>query len=220
MIRAVRPAAAPRSLAAGRSWRGKDVREALYAAFRGKCYLCERALARGEFEVDHRRPRAAFPEAEFVWPNLFASCRGCNGGRPERYPDGSTRQYPEAADLLDPTADDVEARLSQRYDAMEGRIRFDATSPADLAGAYTAFELDQLHNARNVRAADLRDAVRHHIVRVLTEARAYERLLHTRPAGDAELVDATSRLRRLVSRDAPFTALARSVVPDLAHLFD
>ncbi len=32
--------------------------------------------------------------------------------------------------------------------------------------------------------------------------------------------EATSRQRRLLRRDAPFTALTRRVVPDLAHLFD
>ncbi len=220
MIRASRPATVPRSLASQRSWKGKDVRDALYEGFRGKCYLCERAVTRGGFEVDHRRPRAAFPEAEYVWTNLFASCRDCNGARPKRFPDGSTRQYPVAADLLDPTVDDVELRLAQRYDAMEGQIRFDAAAPDDLSGVYTAFELEQLHNGKSARAADLRDAVHRFIVRVLAEARAYERLRRDREPEDAEVVEATSRLRRLLSRDAPFTALTRSVVPDLAHLFD
>lgn len=220
MIRASRTATPPRSLASQRSWKGKDVCDALYEAFRAKCYLCERAVTRGGFEVDHRRPRAAFPGATFVWANLFASCRSCNGARPKRYPDGSTRQYPVAADLLDPAVDDVEARLAQRYDAMEGQIRFDAAAPGDMPGAYTAFELEHLHNGRSVRAADLRDAVHRFIVRVLAEARAYERLRRDRASEDAEVVEATSRLRRLLSRDAPFTALTRSVVPDLAHLFD
>ncbi len=220
MIRARRSQPVPATLSKGKSWRGKDVCDALYEDFCGKCYLCERALTRGYFEVDHRRPQGAFAEHRFSWDNLFPACRGCNGGRPTSYPDGSTRQYPETADLLDPTADDVEALLSQTYDLRDNQIRFDARSPRDLSAAFTAHELEHLHNARTARAEDLRSAIYQWLVRVLHAKAEYYRLRDRREAAEAELNEATSVLRRLLSRRAPFTALTRSVVADLAHLFD
>lgn len=221
MIRAKRSAGAPLSLASKKKYNGVEVQRRLFNDFHGKCYLCEAVITVGKMEVDHRRPRASFPLLEFNWDNLFPACRSCNGGRPENFPDGSTRQYPTAAPLLDPAVDDVEARLVQRYDLPGNKIRFFAASPADQEAAFTAFELECLHNGRKPRAADLRDAVQKHLIDVLWRLNRYIELRSVMGPVGQELISLEDELRRLVSRDAPFTALVRSVVGNwLTHLFD
>lgn len=213
MINAKRSVVPPPSLAAGKRYNARDVIEALLRDFRGKCYLCEIPLSVRQQSVDHRKPKAGFPDLEFAWANLFPSCRDCNERRPA---------FP-AEGLLDPATDDVESRLCQsmQRDTFAGidTPAFEARDPRDLCAAATARELYHIHNSKSVKAAELRAAINERIDEIL------ERLLELQRHGNttrgpvrAALEDP---LRVDFSRRSPFTALVRSRLgAGFEHLFD
>lgn len=213
MINARRSADAPRSLAAGTKYNAPDVVDTLLRDFLGKCYLCEIRISVREHSVDHRRPKARFPDLTYAWSNLFPSCRDCNERRPAFPPEG----------LLDPTCDDVEARLAQttQADARHNSEapRFAAIDPADTFAVATAQELNCLHNGKSVKAAELRAAINQRIDEIL------ERVLEFRAHGSATRGPVRAAweepLRLDFSRRAPFTALVRGRLgAGLEHLYD
>ncbi len=212
MINAVRSAEAPPSLAAGK-YNAPDVVEALLRDFRGKCYLCETRLWARTHSVDHRKPKSVFPMLEFAWTNLFPSCRDCNERRPKKK---------RTNELLDPTADNVEARIEQSMrsgDAGKPEAPwFAARDPADVAAMATARELDHLHNSKSMKAADLRDAINAQINDAIARIIDYQRSAPTQgPARTA----VEEPLRDIFSRRAPFTALVRGRLgAGLEYLFD
>jgi hypothetical protein len=114
MIDVHRPAESPASLARGKSYKDKDVLEALHDAFLGKCYLCETEIEVGTFEVDHRKPRgdARFSHLEFTWMNLYPACKmhSCN-----QRGDGRVAQ-PFGFALTDPGVRLSRTRLLPRID--------------------------------------------------------------------------------------------------------
>lgn len=219
MIDIERSALAPASLARGTSCTERDVREALHRDFFGKCYLCERKLSLGDVHVEHRRPRAQWPEGTYHWPNLFPACAFCNGRR--------ARTYPEVG-LLSP-GDGVERRIVQLAEvdrtgtAIE--CEFVAADPNDERAKVTAEELQRLHSggrARSHRARfatrDLLDTIHDHFLERVHPVELQVRRARKRGQLDA---DAETRLRAALSRRAPFTMLVRSLVhPGLHDLFD
>ena len=213
MINAVRSADAPPSLAAGKKYNAPDVVDALRRDFLGKCYLCESPLSIRQHSVDHRRPRAKFPELEFVWTNLFPSCRDCNERRPAYPPEG----------LLDPTTDDVDARLSQTLRRDEGGTTdmpvFRPLEPGDACAAATARELHRLHNSGSVKAAELRAAINDRIDEILERLLEFQR--HAGTTRGPVRAALEHPLRGDFSRRSPFTALVRSRLgAGFEHLFD
>jgi hypothetical protein len=213
VINAVRSPVAPPSLAAGTKYNGRDVVDTLLRDFLGKCYLCEIHITVREHSVDHRRPRAQFPELVCAWANLFPSCRDCNERRP-KIPSGG---------LLDPTRDDVEARLAQTTQVNAGGTAevpwFAAREPADALAVATAAELNHLHNSRSVKAAELRSAITARIDEVLQHILDF----HTHGSSTRGPVRTVweEPLRHDFSRRAPFTALVRGRLgAGLESLFD
>jgi hypothetical protein len=228
VIDAKRPVTAPSSLAEAKSYSGDDVRGALYATFLGKCYLCETPVEPGTFSVDHRRPKAEHPEAEFEWDNLFPTCSqfSCNNRRQKHYPVGG---------LLNP-GEGVEQRVIQRIErtvTMSLRsggncaLIFEAQSSQDLPAKNAAIELDRIHNGTDSTAihaaGSLRRAIIDHVSAVAHDICDYIQLM-TDPAIDAsELDKMRSRVARLVSRRAPYAMLVRSYfarIEAIRRLFD
>jgi hypothetical protein len=214
-----RSALAPASLARQTSWSDQDVLQALHRDFLGKCYLCERKLSIGEIQVEHRRPRAHWPEGTHCWPNLFPSCAFCNGRRSRSYP---------AVGLLSP-GDRVEQRIVQyaQVDLTGTAIecRFVAADPHDAVARATAEELERLHSSGGARSARARYATRDLLDTVhdcfLEQVHPLE--LQVRRARKRRHPDllAETALAAVLSRRAPFTMLMRSLVhPSLAGLFD
>jgi hypothetical protein len=218
VIDVARPSQAPASLAEGKGYAGRDVLEALHAAFLEKCYLCETCVAMGTFQVDHRKPKgdARFDHLEHAWENLFPVCNefGCNQRRPKTYPEGG---------MLSP-GDGVEHRIVQK---IEGSVLpslrkagatafvFLAADPADTAAKNTAHELDRIHNGTGSsaveKAAALRLAIVDHVVAVTGEIFKYLALADT-PGADAGRVEGHRwKVQRLVSRRAPYAMLVRSL---------
>jgi hypothetical protein len=214
MIDVQRPAEAPASLAGGRSYRGRDVLEALHAAFRGKCYLCEVPVAIGALEVDHRKPQGEprFGHLVHDWTNLFPACVTfrCNQRRQKKYPEG---------DLLSP-GEGVETRVLQEIERTistclrtTGKIafRFRPTELADAPAVNAASELDRLHNSGGSLPADaLRTAILEHVGALEPGMRTYEMLCAHAAADPLALAAQKQWVKRFVGRDAPFTMLVRS----------
>lgn len=218
MINAVRSVEAPPSLAACKKYNAQDVVDALLRDFLNKCYLCETRISLRKQSVDHRRSKELFPELKFAWENLCPACRDCNDRRPK------PRVRSIADRILNPTCDDVEARIHQtlRYDeTCNAEIPcFSARDPADDRAVATAKELEHLHNDRkSMKAAELRAAITRRIDEVLVRVRDLQKYGNAtrgpvRAAWEAPL-------RHDFSRRAPFTALVRGRLgAGLEHLFD
>lgn len=214
MIDIVRSQPAPDSLASEDAYDGDDVKERLRTDFLAKCYLCEGVFIAREFEVDHRRPKAEFPELKYSWDNLFPACHHCNQTRHRSWRKGG---------YLSPGADDdLETRLVQELVTIAGKLvpSFDAMRPEDLAAVNTAHELDHVHN--HTRNADHpRNAIHYYCTEVWRAVAAYLKCQQNRERDEAAYSRARLRVKKLVSRRAPYTTLIRSQVRDYVEdLFD
>lgn len=211
MIRMERRAEPPAALDPARpdSYGHATVVLALEEDFDHKCYLCE--SHRRAAQVEHLRPRTAFPERATAWDNLFLACGGsCNqrrihwetranalivGGESVRWP---------VEGMLDPCCDDVEARLQQRVVHVDGRLRasFVAADPTDGAASNTAAELQAIHEKRQGQAI-CEDIQRWHG--------------HLQGLLNVALVDGNGwdELRLSLDRSAPFAGLMRTRFRDL-----
>jgi len=205
----------PASLARTASWRGQDTRDALHEDFLGKCYLCERKVPAGEFDVEHRVQRAdpAGEDLTFEWTNLFPACKSCNSRRERSWPTGGAAS----------PGDGIEKRIIQKFVASEGQeVEFEAVKPEDIQAENTVKELRRIHlgAGRGKRAARaLIDAVG---CAVMEMHRRQDALQDAEESGDlGAIAEARSALRSIVSRRACFTMLVRSRVrPKYRYLFD
>lgn len=219
MIDVDRSIVAPASLARKTSYAERDVLEALHRDFFGKCYLCERKLAIGEIEVDHRRPVSEWPEGTYDWPNLFPACAFCNKRRV-----GS----PPKVGLLSP-GEGIEHRIAQlvHIDHRGTAIvcEFAPCDPDDAPALATAQELDRIHSGQGARSPRTRFATRGLLDmihdRFLEDIHPLQ--LKVRRGRERQQRDllAEVALANVVSRHAPFTMLMRSLIHrTLWDLFD
>lgn len=213
MIKTKRSPEQPKSLTTGHY--GKpDVIEVLLRDFLGKCYLCEACITTREVVVDHRKPKAKFPELKCAWSNLFPICRDCNERRPKTYPSDG---------LLDPASDDINGRLFQTVQARDATgdeiPHFSAVDQEDVCSIATARELDHVHNAPSYKAADLRDAIAGYVDDVLTKILSFQDHEGVVHGPVRKLFE--DDLRRAFARGAPFTAIVRGRLgAGFEHLFD
>ncbi|MBH2581743.1 HNH endonuclease [Serratia marcescens] len=75
---------APASLAKNKSYREKDVIEALAADFHNKCYICE-VKDPLVLNVEHFRPHGDDVKLKYDWENLFFACGRCNNIKGARF---------------------------------------------------------------------------------------------------------------------------------------
>jgi len=210
---------APASLACSKSCSGRDVLEALYRDFLGKCYLCERELSIGEIEVDHRLPQCRWPGGARCWANLFPACAYCNRRRPR------SRAKPS---LLSP-GEGVERRIVQRVrfrPTGDIECMFVPVQPDDVRAQATAEELERLHSPDHARSHRTRLATIELLSKIrdryLQEVYPVElEVLRARKRRRAKNLAIEATLASLLSRKAQFTMLMRGLVhPALADLFD
>lgn len=216
MIDVLRSQSAPESLAKRILWTGDDVRERLAEDFHGKCYLCEGVLQRG-WQVDHLRPRSAFPALTYVWTNLYPACGSCNQrrlqwGARRILVDGEAKPWPVEG-MLEPAAgDDIAGRLLQWIVFGVGvgdiSVHFEPTMPTDGPAANTAEELRHLHRGH------LEDARR---LRALIQDRArilLERLVALHCGPEAARPKRVAELRLMLSSKAPYSGVLRPYLRD------
>ena len=61
-------------------------KEALIKASHGKCMYCESKMGHVSFpQIEHIKPKAKYPELEFVWENLGICCQYCNTNKGQKY---------------------------------------------------------------------------------------------------------------------------------------
>lgn len=67
-------------------YRSDDVRTALDTMFQNLCCYCEATVGVVAFEhIEHRRPKAVFPEHAFDWDNLHLGCPRCNQAKADKW---------------------------------------------------------------------------------------------------------------------------------------
>jgi 5-methylcytosine-specific restriction endonuclease McrA len=55
-----------------------DVKISLQMLYSDKCYICEKDISSGEYDVEHYLPKKHFPHLGYTWENLHKACEGCN----------------------------------------------------------------------------------------------------------------------------------------------
>ncbi len=218
MITVERSPAPPESLAAGKSYSSRDVKDQLEADFHGKCYLCERDVG-SRFQVDHFRPQSGYPHLEHAWTNLFPACE-CNqhrlkwSGRSEKDAEDRPTGFPVDG-MLDPTAHDVESRLEQFPEfavaVTQTRLVFQPVDDADQAARNTAEELDHIHNRSETgHARQLRVDIGAYLNFVQSKlAEYYEAALK---GDEPRKSRVKSDLKNWTSVLAPYTGLVRGMI--------
>lgn len=87
MIKLTRPECPhPRSLENRSTYKHASNKAALLAAAHGKCMYCESFIDHTQYgDVEHVKPKAAYPENEFDWSNLGFACTTCNNSKNDDY---------------------------------------------------------------------------------------------------------------------------------------
>jgi hypothetical protein len=189
------------------SYRASDVLKAFDEYFFSKCYLTEQWHGSSyEMDVDHFVPVNQDATLKYDWNNLFPAAHKANMMRPRQWPAGG---------LLDPCRDSIKERLLATIGANGREPLFEAAAPNDQAAQNTADLLNLLHNGRpNDQASRLN--TKH--LRVTIQKR-YDEVLHAildfqsaKESGNQQQVATARRsLQALLSRQAPFTQLMRSM---------
>ncbi len=121
-----------------------DIRKMIETDFLDRCYLCEEITR--HTEIDHFRPKNAFPSLENDWKNLYLICQKCNKIKPK---DANTSSETE---LLDVCKDSTEQILLLTYNPKTQWVDIETvTNNADLnrKAQYTKMVLDKIYNGDN-----------------------------------------------------------------------
>lgn len=102
----------------------RQLGQALFALFKGKCAFCESYVSSERFSYDHFWPRSTYPERAFAWDNLYLCCAECNLYKSNKFPllqQGRTgrvrgQHAPDTPLILDPCNSAPEASLRFRED--------------------------------------------------------------------------------------------------------
>ncbi len=128
--------APPASLLLRHSYAGQDVQRQLLADQQDKCYLCER-ICITDYQVEHLRPCAKYPDLEFEWENLFLACSYCNQRKSSLY-----------IDLPEPHRVPIAKLLKQKIDFTRKMLDVEPYDQAAL-GSLPSFLL-RLFNGKRV----------------------------------------------------------------------
>ena len=91
-----------------------DVKNALVAAFHGKCAYCESQIRHIDYgHIEHFRPKSKYPKKTFSWSNLLLACGVCNGAeyKGEKFPNKA-----DGGPLVNPCTEDPAMHFSFDYD--------------------------------------------------------------------------------------------------------
>ena len=197
-----------------------DVKDLLMEMHHGKCCYCEAKHGRGDFQVEHFRPRGAVRQPTdgrneypgyywlaYSWENLLLACPTCNRKKDSKFPleNPALRARSHHDDFMlerpvfvNPTEEDPRDHV---------RFLDDAAVPLTERGRQTIGELD-------LRRSDLTEARLRHI----SLLRINIKMLKAEPAPNLQgfQQEAGRNLKAALQRDAPFSAM----VLDLTELTD
>ncbi|RKH29464.1 retron system putative HNH endonuclease [Corallococcus sicarius] len=97
-----------------RRYRHDDIKNALVAAFHGKCAYCESYIRHVDYgHIEHFRPQSKYPAKAFDWTNLLLACGVCNGSahKGDAFP-----LKAHGGPLINPCAEEPAQHLSFEYD--------------------------------------------------------------------------------------------------------
>ena len=166
--------------------RWRDFRVDLGQRFHLQCGYCE-TICRGQ--VDHFRPKSAFPGLVYEWSNWIFSCSDCNQAKSAKWPEGG---------YVDPCAASESCRP-------ENYFTFD-TETGEIV------PLDDLDQARNEKAMTMIDDLNlngeQHMKR---RGRLLKALAAIMPDDPRDETPTVGRWRRIISsRDSDSSSLARA----------
>lgn len=116
MIRELKNAIPPPSLASGKKYDGQDVIDQLFIDHHGKCYLCELKVKQ-HYEVEHLKSKENHGDLKYEWTNLFLSDGYCNPKKGDRFDD-----------ILNPNDNNIEDIIEQRIDLLNKTVLFSSSN--------------------------------------------------------------------------------------------
>lgn len=129
-------------------------RPCLRLEFGHRCVYCRTSEAEvrpvrryGAFEIDHFRPRSAFPHLAFKYSNLYWSCPECNRIKAQKWP--SVEEVKAGYRFVDPCTDTPSDHFDVQGEQVIGKT---------LAGSYTIDEV-QLNSVVHRRNRAERDVM-------------------------------------------------------------
>lgn len=177
-------------------YRHREIKDALVAAFHGKCAYCEsqiRAVSYGH--IEHFYPRSVYVDKTFEWDNLLLSCEICNdaGHKGDRFPldaDGNPL-------LIDPTDGVTEPSVHLKF-SWDPRVGLACVYGLDEQGREVVHTFD-LNGFRG------RDALLRERSRYFKKLWAILKWYEQRGGEDEE---AWAILQEACQPDAPYSAFA------------
>jgi len=104
MIALIRPECPNPSALIKKNYKDPVNKDALRKSTAGKCMYCESKIEHNSYaHVEHIKPKAIFPELEFVWDNLGFCCPVCNTNKGEK--------YEETIPFIDPYSENPEDHI-------------------------------------------------------------------------------------------------------------
>ncbi len=189
-------------------YRTEESMVALGEVFLNKCYICERdAASPANFEIDHFKTSADDPSLRLEWSNLYLICSDCNKSRLKRTPTGG---------FLDPCDDEDDVELEIVYQLPPYEHDCPSFYAAELEPRIKVVnsleQLNRMHygtKRTKMKCASLRETISRQCKRLLSlmlkERRAFEE------SDQAALAESGTEIDRMLSINAPFTMLMRSV---------
>lgn len=203
MIRIFKSSIIPPSLIADNciKYNEQDVQSALVTDQHQKCYLCEQNTTKN-FQIEHLKAKAIYPQFEYTWTNLFLSCAYCNGRKPNNF------------DLIDPSSINVEDIIVQRLDLAARTAEITALTAGDKED-FTVTLLDKIFNGktglRDIKGEILFKDLEREIVFFLKLLLEYE--IAKTPENKQKIVDSI-----LITKD--FLAFKYWIIKDNPNLYN
>ncbi|GFM60963.1 hypothetical protein PSCICG_21230 [Pseudomonas cichorii] len=210
MFNVTRRETAPESLHS-RSWRGRDVAEALRKDFLDKCYICE-----GKepicFNVEHFDAHKGDEDKKYDWTNLYFCCSRCNNFKGAKY---------NVLDCTDPSLD--VCRLLRHVPPATPYSKHLIIEPMsnDPLVVETADLLREIYNQddtgnRAVGGAYLRKKIHKKYYKLLEHINNFV----SDDALQREKDYALEHIKNMMSREQEFSAFLRWAVIDSPELLD
>lgn len=196
MFNVTRPKEIPACLTNGK-YNDKEVVEALYPMFYGKCYLCEQdELA--DPEIEHFDPHQGDNTKKLDWNNLFLSCSRCNSIKSTTH-----------KDLLNCCRNDIDVFRAIKClmpSAPDENIQVTAQIANNKNIERTVNLLKQCYNSEST---PLRGVTRSVLVEKLfthyTDFLSYRRTIRDKRSTDEEVEHAKKRLIAMLKISFPFS---------------
>ena len=133
MIKVYKSPNIPSSLTTTTAYDGEDVKSQLLADQHDKCYICERNRDT-DFEIEHYKSKANYPDLIQEWDNLFMGCGYCN-----------RKKSSDFDNTLNPKVFSIEDEIEQRIDFANKKALFVANNNDSQHGE-TIRLLDRVFN--------------------------------------------------------------------------